>query len=283
MLQKKDFELQTTPWKKQVTRYTDSDVTPKARILYFHGGGLLYGSRNDLPIGHLEQFTQAGYEILAFDYPLAPAADLEMIVTDICLSINMSCEKTADFTDSTLPYFLWGRSAGAYLCLIVSASNFLNQKPTGILSYYGYGFLCDNWFCTPSSYYQTLPTVTPSCLDYISQEIHADGDLDSHYSIYVHARQSGNWQQLIYSGREKYFYLNYSLRTCSELPCPLFAAHSTGDPDVPYGEFVELCNRYQPQRFIAAGNVHDFDRDPDNPFTSSLLEATLHFLEEQLS
>ena len=31
-----------------------------------------------------KETTQAGYEIISFDYPLAPAADLEQIVPDIC-------------------------------------------------------------------------------------------------------------------------------------------------------------------------------------------------------
>ena len=33
---------------------------------------------------HISVITQAGYEIISFDYPLAPAADLEQIVPDIC-------------------------------------------------------------------------------------------------------------------------------------------------------------------------------------------------------
>lgn len=282
MLQEQNWNIKNTTWEKRVTRYADSDFPPKARLFYFHGGGLLYGSRKDLPDQHIALLTQAGYEILAFDYPLAPAADLEQILMDVCDSINTACEDTATFTDATLPYFLWGRSAGAYLCLIAAASGMLTRQPAGILSYYGYGFLCDNWFCTPSSYYCTLPPVDQSCLEHAPQTVHAEGDLESHYSIYVYARQTGTWKNLIYRGREKYFYLNYSLRTCDRLPCPLFAAHSTGDTDVPYEEFVALCNRYHAQRFIASGDTHDFDRDSDNPFTTSLLESTIQFIEETL-
>lgn len=278
MLQKQDYTLSVSPYKKQVTRYTDSSFPTKARILYFHGGGLLYGSREDLPMLHISRLTQAGYEILAFDYPLAPAAELEMILEDVCASINASCTQDCTFTHISLPYFLWGRSAGAYLCLIAAASGKLKQHPAGILSYYGYGFLCDNWFSSPSPFYQNLPPVDPSCLQSIPQEIHTEGSLDTHYSIYVYARQTGNWQKLIYHGREKYFYLDYSLRTCDKLPCPLFAAHSTADQDVPYSEFLELCSRYRPEKFIAPGNIHDFDRDEENPFTNSLLNATLQFL-----
>lgn len=280
MYQENDHLLNCTEYSKYVTVYRSAQTAPKARILYFHGGGLLYGSRRDLPAGHIEALTGAGYEILSFDYPLAPAAGLDEIVADVCSSVNLACSDEAGFTDSSLPYFLWGRSAGAYLCLIAAASGRLVQNPRGILSYYGYGFLCEGWFCFPSPYYCKLPPVGASCLEHLPEGIHADGSLDTHYSVYVYARQSGTWNRLIYHGREKFFYLNYSLRTCASLPCPLFCAHSTGDPDVPYEEFVELCSRYSPQRFIASGHTHDFDRDPDDPFTAQLLEATLGFLQE---
>lgn len=36
-----------------VTVYFDDQVTLKASILYFHGGGFLYGSREDLPELHI--------------------------------------------------------------------------------------------------------------------------------------------------------------------------------------------------------------------------------------
>lgn len=282
MYQEKDYAISGAGYSKHVTVYNNPQAGTRARIFYFHGGGLLYGSRRDLPAGHIEAMTSAGYEILAFDYPLAPAAGLDEIVPDVCASISLACSPDAEFTDGSLPYFLWGRSAGAYLCLIAAAFGPLGRKPQGILSYYGYGFLCEGWFCFPSPYYRTLPPVDSSCLEHLPEGLHADGSLDTHYSVYVYARQSGTWNRLIYHGREKFFYLNYSLRTCDALPCPLFCAHSTGDPDVPYEEFVELCSRYSPQRFIASQHVHDFDRDPDSPFTPQVLEASAAFLNANL-
>lgn len=281
MLLKQNYNMKEKDWDKNVMIYRESECEVKARLLYFHGGGLLYGSRDDLPDGHIALFTRAGYEILAFDYPLAPGADLEQILEDVIRSINTSCEENTEYTDSSLPYFLWGRSAGAYLCLIAAASGLLKKAPAGILSYYGYGFLCDNWYDKPAPYYCTLPKVEGDCLRHIPQNLHGDGDLASHYSVYVYARQTGNWKKLIYKGREKYFYLDYSLRLRDHLPCPLFAAHSTGDPDVPFAEFTELCNRYHPERFIASGKEHDFDRNPNHPFTAALLSSSLHFLEKQ--
>ena len=114
----------------------------------------------------------------------------------------------------------------------------------------------------------------------ISEGIHADGDLDTHYSVYVYARQQGNWIDLFYEGREKFFYLDYTLRACDKLPCPLFCAHSTGDTDVPFSEFTELSNKYHAKRFIVSGTEHDFDRDTENPFTQKVLDETVAFIEK---
>lgn len=288
MLQTREISIPNDYYDKHATLYFDTDQKPKAYILYFHGGGLLFGSRNDLPEIHLHLLTENGYPIIAFDYPLAPSAKLDLILEDVCASVNhfighlpLYLEEKAEGKDA-LPYFLWGRSAGAYLCLLAAAHGKTDKKPAGILSYYGYGFLCDGWFLTPSNYYNTLPAVSETALNAVPAGIHTDGDLDTHYSVYVYARQKGNWIDFIYAGRQKFFYLDYTLRTCEKLPCPLFCAHSTGDTDVPYSEFLELCSRFRAQRFVASHNMHNFDHDEKNPVTARLLEATLKFLELKL-
>lgn len=282
MLQKKELLLDGSTYKKKALIYTDTNDAPRAAVLYFHGGGLLYGQKTDLPDYHLNRMTQAGYAVISYDYPLAPATKLDQIVEDICASIRHYTEHGAEYLGVEIPYFLWGRSAGAYLCLIAASGSVEapSPAPLGILSYYGYGFLCDNWYNTPSAYYRTLPAVDESCLRAIPKTPHASGNLDTHYSVYVHARQTGSWIDLIYEGREKYFYLNYSLRVCPALPCPLFCAHSTNDNDVPYEEFLELSSRFHAKRFIASCDTHDFDRDTDNPFTQKLLDESIAFLDQ---
>lgn len=282
MITQKEFTFHKTSYCKKVTVYRDLTVMPRASILYFHGGGLLYGARTDLPSLHLRMLTSAGYIIVAYDYPLAPTAKLDLILSDVIDSVNHYIQNTELYIEQELPFFLWGRSAGAYLCLLASSTGKFLQPPNGILSYYGYGFLCDNWFRTPSPYYNSLPSIPESCLSTISSKLYAQGNLDTHYSIYVYARQTGTWKSLFYEGREKYFFLDYSLRTCEKLPCPLFCAHSIHDADVPYSEFLELCSRYDAQRFVASATMHDFDRDEKDTVTLQLLESTLHFLEEHL-
>lgn len=282
MLKKKEILIPADTYEKHAVVYHDTDTVPKACILYFHGGGLLYGTKTDLPDFHVKTLTEAGYQIIAFDYPLAPAAKLDLILEDVYASVNHYIKYASMYTEKKLPYFLWGRSAGAYLCLLAAAGGKLTEKPVGILSYYGYGFLCDGWFMTPSKYYNTLPPVSEAALRAIPSGIHAEGALDRHYSVYVYARQKGNWIDLIYAGRQKFFYLDYTLRVCDKMPCPIFCAHSTGDTDVPYSEFLELCNKYRAQRFVVSHNMHDFDRDAESPTTARLLEATIKFLDLKL-
>ena len=64
MLKSYDKVLDNAAWIKQATIYKETTVTTKAK--------------------HISVITKAGYEIISFDYPLAPAADLEQIVPDIC-------------------------------------------------------------------------------------------------------------------------------------------------------------------------------------------------------
>lgn len=273
------IRLQTEPFEKKATVYFDPKAKARACLLYFHGGGLLYGMREDLPELHKETMVNAGYAVISFDYPLAPAAKIDEILADVKASINTYISSPELFSLPSVPYVLWGRSAGAYLCLLAAARGDFPVSPAGILSYYGYGFLCDEWFTAKSPYYNSLPPVDVSALSALPETIHTEGPLDTHYMAYVYARQSGNWMSLFFEGREKFFYLNDTLRVCEKLPYPLFAAHSTGDTDVPFTEFQELTRRYHAASYIVSGSTHDFDRDTESPFTRELLENSVRFLD----
>lgn len=278
------IDLNHPDYTKKATVYFNPEKPVQAAVLYFHGGGLLYGQREDLPEAHIDAFTGAGLAIIAFDYPLAPAADLDMILADVRDSANTYIQHPEMFElKKNLPYFLWGRSAGAYLALMTAASADLAAPPAGILSYYGYGFLTDRWDTDPSPYYLSLPQVSKDAFDAVPRGIHADGPMATHYSLYVYARQTGAWRRLIYKGRDKFFYLNDSLRNVTALPAPLFAAHAIADPDVPFAEFTALCNQFNPERFVAAGNVHDFDRETDTPAAKDVLKKSVAFVDSCLN
>jgi len=270
--------LKDDDYRKEATIYRDDAAAPKGALLYFHGGGLLYGDREDLPGYHIYELTQAGYVIVAFDYPLAPGMMLEGIFRDAVDSVNDFCQHKDKYFCDGLPYFLFGRSAGSYLALLVTAKGILSSPPAGILSYYGYGFLCDVWYASPNTYYNSFPKISEKDLPASDGNISTRGPLETHYNVYVYARQTGKWKDMIYKGRDKDFFLDYSLRVDAHINCPVLCAHSIGDPDVPYEEFLKLCSQYRSTRFISTQKIHDFDRLEDHPDTTRLLKNTIEFL-----
>ena len=288
MIKKDEFIFYTMPCKKAAAVYYDAEVESRACLLYFHGGGLVYGSKEDLPALHLQTLCEQGFRIIAFDYPLAPGVSIREILEDVIASINAYIEGTVDKAACSLPFFLWGRSAGAYLCLLALASGKLQAAPSGVLSFYGYGLLTDHWFDVPSPHYSALPPVMlpPGLLSGDAAEAAQvpvmERSLEEGFSLYVYGRQTGLWPKFFYREPMKIFYRDYSLRFCDSLPAPLFCAHSIGDTDVPFAEFSALREKYEPDSFIASGAMHDFDRIEDSPSTRRLLRSVSSFLERHL-
>lgn len=256
--------------------YKSNTATIKGNIFYFHGGGLLFGTKLDLPKYHIETITNAGYNILSFNYPLAPESDFNLILEGVKNSINNYSEKI------DTPYFLWGRSAGAYLCLL-SVSQGLNIQPSGIISYYGYGFLKDNWYNTPNKYYSKYPSIEfKSVKHLIEDDPIVSSPVNPRFLLYLYARQTGKWLELIGGKNEEEFLSKFSLRNkdLSDFP-PVFLAHNTEDNDVPYEESIMLRNKLKDSElFTCTKDSHDFDRDTDDVNTFKLLQKTVVFLDD---
>ena len=53
MLITNDLRIPCALYEKGATLYKDDQVKTRAVILYFHGGGLIYGNRNDMPLRRL--------------------------------------------------------------------------------------------------------------------------------------------------------------------------------------------------------------------------------------
>ena len=211
---------------KSATIYKNPDATSRACILYFHGGGLLYGSRCDLPEAHLEQFTSAGFPVIAFDYPLAPACDVKNILQDVIDSVNTYLTEpdlfqiTAPGADP-LPYVLLGRSSGAYLTLLAAASMgkhdfsmpddmpVLKKAPVGVLSYYGYGFLEDR------SFFSTM--IGKNTFYYTILCAHSTGDTDVPFTEFQKLTEKYHAKRFIASGSQHDFDRDTSSAQTKEL------------------------------------------------------------------
>ncbi len=250
----------------------------KGNIIYFHGGGFVFGSNQDLPEYHIEEITGAGYNILSFNYPLAPEADFK-VITDYVL------DKINSYTrDMDTPYFLWGRSAGGYLSLF-AASQDLEKKPNGVISYYGYGLFVPDWHSSPSHYYLKYSSVKyDSVRSLIEEEYLLSAPVNPRFLIYLNSRQTGTWLRTLSNISEEDFLGKFSLKEAdfNQFP-PVLLAHSTKDNDVPYDESLILSRKIKNSKLLSFNTPdHDFDKNTDSIDTINLIKETIDFLDSNI-
>ncbi len=124
-----------------VTAYRPTASNDARRIVfYLHGGGLVYGERDDLPSPYVRAITDAGSTLVCADYPLAPETALPDIVDALYETWRTEVAGPIERGDC-IDYLLFGRSAGAYLALLLAREIRLRgqdlPQPAGIMSFYG--------------------------------------------------------------------------------------------------------------------------------------------------
>lgn len=167
-------------------------------ILYFHGGGLIYGSRKDIEPDTLDRFLLEGYHVFSFDYRLAPESTLDQIYDDAIEGVTWFLTTAEKLGVPSTDYVLFGRSAGAYLSLLLSTEGRILKKPLAVLAFYGYAFLTPRWYEEKSPYYNSFPQITEEIASTYTEETEVShGSVHRRYPIYIHARQTGRWLSLL--------------------------------------------------------------------------------------
>ncbi|WP_346355561.1 alpha/beta hydrolase [Azotosporobacter soli] len=253
-------------------------------VLYFHGGGLLYGTRDDLPTPYLQQFLAAGYDFLALDYPLAPEAPLPLILRSAFEALSFYFANRQDgFNLQNERYILFGRSAGAYLSLMLCALLLKNKTtpPLAVISLYGYARLDEPQFAAPSKFYNKLPPVPDETIAKIVLGApQTYGPIALRFSLYIKARQDGTWLKQLCGDENP---ANYSLdeATLAVFP-PTFLAAATLDPDVPYRMSKTLSKQIPNARLLTLyREAHDFDRDTSDESGRFVYEEILSWLDDK--
>ena len=98
--------------------YNNEKILPI--IINIHGGGFLLGKKevNKLYCGEL---AQKGYIVFCVEYPLAPKAKINDIIDSLIIAINKINDIAIKYNGDNKKIFLVGDSAGAYLCVYLSA------------------------------------------------------------------------------------------------------------------------------------------------------------------
>ncbi|EUJ40514.1 hypothetical protein PWEIH_03786 [Listeria weihenstephanensis FSL R9-0317] len=236
-------------------------------IIYFHGGGLIWGLRNDLPEVYRDLFLEAGYHFFAVDYRLAPETKLSAIYEDVQDAISwFEANARAEFGVPSA-FILFGRSAGAYLALQAAADATL-PSAAAVLSFYGYASITGSWYQNPSPHYAKLPTIPEDFKEALTGNSElTEGFIEKRYALYIYCRQTGKWLNEIFGPHTDTDLDPFSLedmRDFSFLP-PIFIAHSTTDNDVPYSEAEKIAQTtFQNKLFTVQNLEHDFDKNTDD-------------------
>lgn len=225
----------------------------KKYMIYFHGGGLIYGSKSDLPQELKQVFLDQDFTVLAVDYLLAPNSTLEEIFAALVESFGAITEYIGPHAFS-----FCGRSAGSYLMLLLT--NHLikqksNRQPEQLINFYGY---TDFSFITAERKLADI-IVTEAQIQNIDREARVwDDPFLQRYLLYIYAVQ--NKKLVDYYGLTEQ---NQAIFTISQeehqLFPPIFSTASTADQEVPFRYSKQLVRKQSQDLFAPVYYLnHDF-------------------------
>lgn len=249
-----------------MTFYSEqSNSGTKATLLYFHGGGLLYGNRDDLPEKYCQLLVENGYNLLTVDYPLAPEVKLSTIYNCLKKSIDWFLKNYHTTLGLDKPdYFLFGRSAGGFLTYLLSARHYFPEQK-GLISFYGYSNLTIPAFNQPSSYYNQFSKIAPlTAQELIHSKPVVEVSINERFSLYLSGRQFGNWLSYLVSTTSEKEAFSLTDAELSKLPAT-FLTHSAADHDVPVKASRTASSKIPAVMYVEIEKLpHDFDNDLTN-------------------
>lgn len=266
--QKLSNSMQYTLWK---TKDSVSTV-----LIYFHGGGLIYGTRNDIPFALTKIFLKKKIEVIAIDYPLAPNSSLNSILETILQSF-LELYKTI-IKPQNFNYMLCGRSAGGFIMFWLT-NQILKLKqiknPTKIINFYGYYDLNDiNKVKKLSNKVISKEFIrTTNITDFI----HDDPTL-SRYVLYLYLVQKGDLQKAYAIKESEISKYSISKDELKKFP-PIFSSASVSDKEVPFRYSKSLKNLSQNNVFYPLYYLdHDFLKDINNFQVQKVLHVLANWI-----
>ncbi|MFD4706462.1 alpha/beta hydrolase [Gottfriedia sp. NPDC058432] len=255
-------------------------------VIYIHGGGLIWGTREDIANEMIQLYTSNGFSVFSIDYRLAPESKLPDILEDIQDALLwIVTEGPNHFSIDPKKIAVIGGSAGGFLALCTGT---FKLKPRAIVSFYGYGDISASWATNPSSHYlqyDLVPNDIAAMLQ--SNRVISEGSIEKRFLIYLHARQQGVWVQKL-TAVDLNTNRNQLLNFCpinhitKDYP-PTFFLHGTNDKDVPYEQSVFmrgalLKNGVKTKLITIPNGEHVFEKDFHLPIVQDALKQMIEFL-----
>ncbi|MFK9090370.1 alpha/beta fold hydrolase [Bacillus salipaludis] len=268
---------------------TTHDHAPVA--IFIHGGGLFWGTREEINEEMIKLYTDNGIALFSIDYRLAPGTKLPDILKDIQDALQwLETEGPKQFSIDPHRIAVIGSSAGGFLAL---STGTFTHKPRAIVSFYGYGDLVGKWATTPSSFYcqkDIVPKEVAASL--VSDQTITEASIEQRFLLYVYVRQHGTWIDEI-TGINPEGNTEVLKKYCpihnitSDYP-PTLLLHGTKDTDVPYEQSVFMRAAIKKEaaeaKLVTIPNgEHVFDKDFHNPIVQNALKQVIDFLHTHLA
>lgn len=272
---------------------TPDDSTLKPVIIWIHGGGLIFGSRTDIPEEQVKLYLKAGYSLVSIDYRLAPETKLPEIVDDVKDAIKWVRFNASESlrVDST-KIFVIGHSGGAYLALLTGY--FLNNPPKAIVSFYGYGDIQSDWYSKPDSFSLKKNLVSEDEeKKLICDSAITSASFENRFTIYLFSRQKGLWPLIVCghnpANEKEWFDKFCPIRNITPNFPPVLLIHGDQDKDVPFEQSVLMDKALElkniKHKFIRVNNYgHVFDLVEGglkNQKVSEVFTEVLNFLNNE--
>ncbi|GGB37580.1 esterase [Lentibacillus populi] len=259
-------------------------------VVYIHGGGLIWGSRNDIMEEQVSLYNQGGFNVCSVDYRLAPEAKLPQIAEDIRDALIWLKERGKDEYDFDQDRIaVIGSSAGGFLALL---SGTFQVRPKVIVSFYGYGDIIADWYTKPSMHFMKMKQVPETLAKQLIQSKPvSEVPIERRYAIYLYCRQQGKWNEYV-SGFNPLIAGEKLRPYCpvknidANYPATLLL-HGDKDKDVPYKESVKMSEALTSfgvkNTLITIPNgEHSFDQNMQKPVVVDAFRQVIAFLKENL-
>jgi len=234
--------------KADVYRFEDAKERPV--VVWYHGGGLVNGTRANPHKELYDHCERQGYILVSFDYRLAPEVKLSAILEDIKDGIKWIREQGPGlFQADPNRLVVTGSSDGGYLALMAGAV--VVPAPNGVISFWGYGDVDGKWYLEPSKYFTlNIPPVSKKdALSYVGKKVYTctswDEDARQRNDYYIYLRQTGEWTKAV-TGIDPKLHprklLPYDpIRNIKSTYPPTLLIHGREDGDVPFRKAEEMA------------------------------------------
>ncbi|MBP1047050.1 alpha/beta hydrolase [Enterococcus sp. BWM-S5] len=230
-----------------------ANVLVKKYMIYFHGGGLVYGSKNDLPKELKQLFLDKGYTVITMDYLLTPNNTLTELFSALVQTFHAICDQIEH-----APFSFCGRSAGSYLMLLLTRyliENEPEEQPEQLINFYGY---TDLSFITSERKLVDIPVTEKEIQAIDTTSPVWDDPLLQRYLLYIYAVQH---QKLAsYYGITEQTSADFTITETQRQPFPpIFSTASTADQEVPFHYSKALIRKNTRDMFVPVYYLkHDF-------------------------